>query len=108
MSIRDFKWSPREKKIARAAYCKAYKREMQRIQEAVYEMAKNFKEENDAWRLHDYLTEKRKEVDRKYDYRYSVLIGVFARLLRENLISDEDHEGLSQDKVEMIHRISEV
>lgn len=108
MSIRDLKWSTREKKIARAAYDKGYKREMQRIQGAVYEMAKNFKEGNDAWRLHDYFTQKRREVDAKYDYRYSVLIFVLGRLLREGLISDEDLEGLSQDKVEMIGRISEI
>ncbi len=102
------KWSVREKKIARAAYDKAYKREMQRIQEAVYEMVKNFREENDAWRLHDYLTRKRREVDAKYDYRYSILIFVFARLFREGLISDEDLEGLSQDKVEIIRRFLEI
>jgi hypothetical protein len=81
---------------------------MRRIQETVYEKARKFKEGSDVWRLHDYITRKRREVDRKYDYRYSVLILVFARLLREGLISDEDLEGLSRDKVEMIHRISEV
>jgi len=102
------KWSAREKKIARAAYDKAYKIEMQRIQEAVYEKAKNFKEENDVWRLHDYLTRKRREVDEKYDYRYSVLIFVLGRVLRERLISDEDLEGLSQDKVAMIRRVLEI
>ena len=26
------------------------------------------------WAIHDYLTEKRKEMDKKYDYRYSVLL----------------------------------
>ena len=102
------KWSKKEKRIARAAYDKAYKREMERIQEAIYEMAKSFKEENDVWRLHDYLTRKRREVDRKYDYRYSVLILVFARLLGEGLINDEDLEGLSEDKIARIRRFLEI
>ena len=31
MSIRDFNWSPKEKKIARAAFDKAYKKEMNEI-----------------------------------------------------------------------------
>jgi hypothetical protein len=108
MSFRDLKWSSREKKIARAAYDKAYKIEMRRIQEAVYEKTKNFKEGNDVWRLHDYITQKRREIDEKYDYRYSVLIFVLGRLLREGLISDEDLEGLSQDKVTMIRRVLEI
>lgn len=107
MTIRDLKWSAREKKIARAVFDKAYDREMQRIQEAVSEKARNIKEGDDVWRLHDYIAQKRREVRAKYDYRYSVLIFVFARLFREGLISDEDLEGLSQDKVETIHRISE-
>lgn len=71
-------------------------------------MAKNFKEENDAWRLHDYLTRKRREVDAKYDYRYSVLIVVLARLLGEGLINDEDLEGLSEDKIARIRRFLEI
>ena len=102
------KWSSVEKKIARAAFDKAYKLEMRRFQEAICEKTKNFKEGNDFWRLHDYMTRKRREVDKKYDYRYSVLIFVFARLLREGLIVEKDLEGLSQDKVTMIRRVSEI
>ncbi|MBI4228112.1 MAG: hypothetical protein HY693_00175 [Deltaproteobacteria bacterium] len=108
MSLRDLKWSTREKKIARAAYEKAYKAEMQQIHEAVYKKVKDFRDENDVWRLHDYLTRKRREVDEKYDYRYSVLIFVLGRVLREGLISDEDVEGLSHDKVAIIRRFLEI
>jgi len=35
------------------------------------------------WDLEHHLTERRKEIDRKYDYRYSQLDLVFGRLLRE-------------------------
>jgi hypothetical protein len=47
------------------------------------------------WRLHDYLTEKRKETDEKYDYRYSVLRFVFARLICEGWMHQEDIKGIS-------------
>jgi triphosphoribosyl-dephospho-CoA synthetase len=107
MSVRDLKWSAREKKIARAAYDKAYKMEIQRVQEAVYEKTKDFKEGNDVWRLHDYLTLKRREIEEKYDYRYSVLIFVFARLLREGLITEQDLEGLSKEKISKIKSMYE-
>jgi hypothetical protein len=108
MSFRDFKWSGNEKKIAMAAYEKAYKAEMRQIHEAVYKKLRDFRDENDVWRLHDYLTQKRKEVDRKYDYRYSVLILVFARLLSDGLIVEKDLEGLSQDKIANIKRFLEI
>ena len=48
------------------------------------------------------LTEKRKEIDGKYDYRYSVLILIFARLLGEGWLKETEVEGLGEDKVEKI------
>jgi hypothetical protein len=59
------------------------------------------------WEIHDYLTVKRKEIDQKYDYRYSVLLSVFARLMCEGWIREKDLEGLSGDKLKEIRRISE-
>jgi hypothetical protein len=99
MNLRDLKWSAKEKKVAREAFHKAYKKEMRQIQEEVSEKVKGFTEENNVWELHDFLSQKRKEVDEKYDYRYSVLIHVFARLMREGFITEEDLKGLSEDKV---------
>ena len=61
---------------------------------------------NDIWSLHDYLSERRKTTDAKYDYRYSQLIIVFGRLLREKWLEDEDLEGLGPDKLEAIQRIA--
>ena len=99
MNLHDLKWSTEEKKIAREVFNKAYKNEMRQTQEEVYEKVKRFRKENDVWELHDFLSQKRKEVDEKYDYRYSVLIHVFARLMREGFITEEDLKGLSEDKV---------
>lgn len=99
MNLRNLKWSTEEKKIARKAFYKAYKKEMLQIQEEVYEKVKRFREENDVWKLHDFLSQKRKELDEKYEYRYSILIYVFARLMREGFITEEDLKGLSEEKV---------
>ncbi len=50
-----------------------------------------------------YLTERRKEIDRKYDYRYSQLTQVFGRLLYEKrLREEEDLRGLREDKLKSI------
>lgn len=45
---------------------------------------------------------KRRETDEKYDYRYSQLLFVFARLLHKGRISESDLSGLRQDKLEKI------
>jgi hypothetical protein len=52
--------------------------------------------------LEHYLTERRREIERKYDYRYSQLDLVFGRLLRERWIDEEDLRGLGEDKLEAI------
>jgi hypothetical protein len=56
--------------------------------------------------LEHYLTQRRKEIDRKYDYRYSQLTDVFARLLYENRLSEEDLRGLHEDKLESIRSLA--
>lgn len=60
----------------------------------------------DVWRVHDYLSEKRLEVDRKYDYRYSVLIQVLGRLLAQGWVNEAELLKLKSDKLELIRRIA--
>lgn len=75
------------------------------IVENVRKMAAEINEPSDLWKIHDYLTEKRKETDEKYDYRYSVLILVFAKLVYEGWTQLEDLEGLSDAKLQKIRAI---
>jgi hypothetical protein len=56
----------------------------------------------DLWDLEHYLTRRRKEIDRKYDYRYSQLTQVFGRLLHEKRLRDEELCGLREDKLASI------
>lgn len=106
MSIYDFKWSADEKKVARIAFDKAYQREMEEIKNALTEKVKELQNEKDVWALHDYLTERRKLVDRKYDYRYSQLILVFSQLIREGNLSIIELSDLTDDKIELIMKLS--
>jgi len=107
MSIRDIKWSKTEKKIARAAFDRAYEREMASIKKEVYQILENLKQDHGIWNLEDYLRKKRREIDEKYDYRYSMLILVFARLISDGFLKKSDLEGLSEDKLMMITQILE-
>ena len=64
--------------------------------------AGQIKEAADLWGLQHYLTQRRKEIDRKYDYRYAQLDLVFGRLLQEKWIGEEDLRGLGEDKLRAI------
>ena len=104
----ETEWSKPEKEIARKAYRAAYNKEIMAIAENVRKTAAEINEPSDLWKIHDYLTEKRKETDEKYDYRYSVLILVFARLMYEGWVRLEDLEGLSDAKLQKIRAIAEL
>lgn len=101
-------WSKTEKEVARQAFGRAYERECKELSNKVKEMANTAKTPEDIWELHEFLTEKRKEIDEKYDYRYSVLILVFGRLLREGWIGLDDLEGLDEDKITKIKNIADL
>jgi len=99
-------WSKSEKEIARHAFNMAYIRECKSIEEELRKRVTDLHDPQGLWSINTYLTEKRRETDRKYDYRYSVLPFVFARLLYEGWITIENLKGLSEDKIEAIKRIS--
>lgn len=101
-------WSKTEKEVARQAFGRAYERECKELSNKVKEMANTAKTPEDIWELHEFLTEKRKELDEKYDYRYSGLVLVFGRLLREGWIGLDDLEGLDEDKITKIKNIADL
>ena len=104
--MRDLKWSPSEKAIARKAFEGAYERELETVIREVKKKAGRLEQPSDLWKLERYLTECRKEIDSKYDYRYSVLPMVFARLVREGLLTEHELHGLAEDKLEYVRRVA--
>jgi hypothetical protein len=52
--------------------------------------------------LEHYLTQRRKEIDRKYDYRCLRLTQVFGGLWYEKRLRQEELRGLREDKLEPI------
>jgi hypothetical protein len=97
-----FQWSKTEKKIAKEAFESAYLRECEALAQKVREMAANITKPEELWSIQDLLTQKRREIDRKYDYRYSVLILVFASLMKDGWLSEADLSGFREDKIEKI------
>jgi len=100
-------WSKSEKAIARKAFDAALGRELLEVIRKAKLMANEMQQSSDLWDLERYLTERRKEIDRKYDYRYSQLTQVFGRLLHERRLSEEELRGLREDKMKLIHSFAE-
>ena len=99
-------WSKSEKAIARTAFDAALDRELHEVIQEAKRMANGIQKSSDLWDLQHYLTERRKEIDRKYDYRYSQLTLVFGRLLYENRLGEEDLRGLREDKMKSIRSLA--
>jgi hypothetical protein len=95
-------WSRSEKISARTAFDTALGRELHEVIQEAKKMASQIKQSSDLWDLEHYLTQRRKEIDRKYDYRYSRLTQVFGRLLYEKRLHEEELRGLREDKLKSI------
>ncbi len=98
----DPTWSRSEKIIARKAFDLALGRELDEVIEQAKRMATKIKQPSDLWDLEHYLTQRRKEIDHKYDYRYSNLTLVFGKLIREGRLGEEELRGLREDKLASI------
>jgi hypothetical protein len=70
-------------------------------------MASQIQHSSDLWDLEHYLTQRRKEIDSKYDYRYSRLTHVFGRLLYEGRLREEDLRGLREDNLNSIRSVAQ-
>ncbi|NEO28224.1 MAG: hypothetical protein F6K03_15420, partial [Kamptonema sp. SIO4C4] len=99
-------WSQAEKQVARVAFETAHNREAEAILEEVRKTATAIADLEEVWRLHDFLSARRHDMDGKYDFRYSNLIFVFAQLVGEGWLSLEDLEGLAREKLTKISALS--
>jgi hypothetical protein len=101
-------WSRSEKTIARKAFDAALGRELHEVIQEAKKMASQIKQSSDLWDLEHYLTQRRKEIDRKYDSRGSRLIDVLGRLLYENRLGEGDLRGLREEKLKSIRSFAQI
>lgn len=95
-------WTAGEKRIARRVFLETLQRELAEIMAEFKSRAANAKEPEDMWAVQEYLVGARRDIDDKYDYRYSQLEFVFGRLLRERRIEEIELKGLSEEKLARI------
>lgn len=104
--MHELKWSPTEKAVARQAFDKALTQELDDVIKEAKKMVAAVEEISELWDLEGWLARRRRDLERKYDYRYSQLPRVFAILLREGRINEHDLRGLAQEKLERIRSFS--
>jgi hypothetical protein len=106
--LRGLQWSQWEKALARRAFNKALEQELEEVISEAKEKAAKVQEASQLWKLERWLGQRRLDIDRKYDYRYSVLPMVFANLLSEGRIGEEDLRGLDAYKIAIICHLAGV
>jgi hypothetical protein len=104
--VYDWKWSDAEKKLSRAVVEEARLTELAETLADFKARAAALTSIGDMWPLEDYLRSRRRELDEKYEYRYSHLPWLFARLLREGRIKPEQLSKLSEEKLNEIRRMA--
>jgi hypothetical protein len=100
------KWSESEKRIARRVFDAALHRELAEVMVEFKQRADAARKPEDMWSVEEFLATARQDINSKYDYRYSQLVLVFGRLLREGRIQQRDLHGLSEDKLAYIRRVA--
>jgi hypothetical protein len=100
--MRDLRWSPAEKAVARHAFQSALRSELEATIAEAKRRAAGITDISELWDLESFLTARRDEIDRRFDYRYSVLPEVFGSLVKEGRLTEQDLQGLSERKLEII------
>ena len=108
MQAIDTDWSELEKQVAEKVFQEAYTRETKALVSEICKKASLVTEIQDIWGLHDYLSAKRHDIDGKYDFDYSALIFVFAKLVKEKWLSLDDLNGIETSKVAKIAALSKM
>jgi Photoprotection regulator fluorescence recovery protein len=104
--MRELKWTEAEKKLSRRAFEVALRAELADVLQDFKARAAVVQTPEDMWPIENFLNQRRHELDAKYDYRYSRLISVFGRLIRDGRLTEAHLQGLSHDKLELIRRIA--
>ena len=99
-------WSKTERNITRKVFDAALKRELQEVMREAKQMANKIKEPADVWDLERYLTQRRKDIDRRYEFRSSRLTQVLGTLLCEGRIAEEELRGLPDERVKAIRSLA--
>jgi hypothetical protein len=102
MNVHDLRWSPSEKKVARSAFEAALESALAKVMAEFKRRAEAATTPSEMWEIESYLRQQRREIDETFDYRYSQLPLVFARVIHAGHLDENRLDGLSDEKLEII------
>jgi hypothetical protein len=103
--MQNLVWSTAEKKLARAAFDKALQIELNSLIVEFKANANSVESVETIWEIRAWLNDRQMKIEHTYDFRYSQLIHVFARLIQLQRLQIEDLAGLDSKKIDMINLI---
>jgi hypothetical protein len=104
--VEHLKWSESEKKLSRRLYDAALNAELAEVMAEFKAKAAATTTAGEMWAIQSYLAQRERDIAGKYDYRYSQLLFVFGRLVREGRLQLEQLRGLAEDKLSYIEMIA--
>jgi hypothetical protein len=102
MASAVLEWTEYEQQVARHAFDTAHARAIDGIIKAVQLHAGRLESAAECWKLHDFLSIQRHEIEGRFDFRLPGLLFVFASLVKDGLLQIEELEGLEQGKLNKI------
>jgi len=106
--MHELKWTQAEKKAARGLFDVALGREMTDYIARFKASAAAIETPDALWALLREAEQKRRELDERYDFRYSVLVFVLAGLLRRGLIDEAELAALGEGKAHLIAELAKM
>ncbi|MBQ0933306.1 hypothetical protein KAK07_09685 [Ideonella sp. 4Y16] len=103
--MHNLTWTQAEKSLSRRLFDQALDAELADTLAQFKARAAAVSSPEAMWAIQPFLADRQREIDAKYDYRYSQLIIVFGRLLREGRIQEAQLAGLSEDKQALIKHV---
>lgn len=103
----DAVWTNAEKKIVRRVFDAAVQQELSELISEFKSKAAATNNTETLWEIRDWLDQRQRQIDREFDFRYSQLIFVFARLVSAGKLKLGDLAGLSEQKLDEIKFIAE-
>ncbi|MCP9927506.1 hypothetical protein [Cyanobium sp. CH-040] len=104
----DAGWSEAEQIIARCAFDRAQQRAIASLVQTVQAHARTLDSVESVWTLHDFLSIQRHAIEGRFDFRLSGLLFVFASLVRDELLTLEELDGLDAVKLAKISAMSRI
>ena len=101
-------WSANEETIARQAFERAYERALDGLIEHLRDRLPQLNGAESLWELHDFLSIQRHAIEGRFDFREPGLLFVFAGLLKDQLISLEELQGLEAIKLAKISAMTRI